>query len=837
MNAEVVSEGTVFLYDKELIISVANKRESKHWEKVAYGLSGFVKRLSQPGRTSESYEKYQAMPKEYRETLKSEGGCYIGGLLDGKRRVKNAILGRNIITFDADYIDDVEAFKKAVVRVLGEVAYTLHPTRTSPRIRLLVYPDRVVKPEEYQPLARLIADRIGMQYFDPVSFRLAQLYYWPTVSADSEYWVLHNDMPLLAVGSWLAQYPDGLWADCTLWPSSDLESKALRSEIAGLKAQDPFAKSGLVGAFCRTYPIGEAISKFLAEHYRPDGDGNDRYTYRHGTSVRGAVVYGEGRWLYSNHATDPTSGRLVNSFDLVRIHVFGTLDKPGDDESHPVTALPSYKAMTELCKDDLTIKENYMAEISHAFADMGNVDNEVSSTKNDSGDEQDNVTETELGKREPNKSRTWVKQLQLSDSLKTRTTQLNANLIIANDLMQGEIVYDAFMDRRLRKYPGGRLESWTDSDSVEIQQLLNLKYDADFPMAKVEIGLSYAFLKNTINPLADYLSGLEWDGMQRAATFFIRHLKLDNTPLHRNMTISWLLAAFRRATIPGYKFDVALVFSGKQGIGKSTLLSLLADTPVGNFFGELHHFDDQKAMEQLRGVWIAELPELTVLDKHTLELAKAFLSAKQTRVRMAYGRHEKEFKRKCVFAGTTNNTEILKDATGNRRFWPMESRLGQYQVIDFDTVAKEVPQIWAEVKYWHDNHILYGYETYLNVEQQQSLAVAQEHFKEKSDLEDLVKAWLDEPAYIHRYKDASDPDAEGFIDGDDYAIRDRVHFKEIALECFGYSSLKDIRPADEKRIKAIMAKFSDWERKKDIWFGRRITGTKRGRAAGWLLKE
>ena len=95
------------------------------------------------------------------------------------------------------------------------------------------------------------------------------------------------------------------------------------------KAGEPTEKPGIVGLFCRTYDVPAAIDAFLQDVYLPTDD-PDRYTFAGGSSVAGAILYNDGAFLYSNHATDPCQGHSVNSFDLVRIHRFGNLDSEDD---------------------------------------------------------------------------------------------------------------------------------------------------------------------------------------------------------------------------------------------------------------------------------------------------------------------------------------------------------------------------------------------------------------------------------------------------------------------------------------------------------------------------
>ena len=108
---------------------------------------------------------------------------------------------------------------------------------------------------------------------------------------------------------------------------------------------DPLEKKGVVGIFCRTYSITEAIAKFLPDVYTPTAK-EDRYTYAAGSTAAGLVVYDGDVFAYSNHSTDPAGGQLCNAFDLVRLHKFGHLDDGHEDKSGKDA--PSYKAMADV---------------------------------------------------------------------------------------------------------------------------------------------------------------------------------------------------------------------------------------------------------------------------------------------------------------------------------------------------------------------------------------------------------------------------------------------------------------------------------------------------------
>ena len=148
----------------------------------------------------------------------------------------------------------------------------------------------------------------------------------------------------------LAPHPD--WRDFSTLPQGAREKS---SRPTAAKAEVPTEKRGIVGDWCRTYDVEEAIEKFLPDIYGP-GDchetGKPRYTYLKGSAANGVVVEDGGLFIYSHHGTDPCGERLCNSFDMVRLHLFGHLDAAIHDPDLPITSYPSYKAMVEFAAED-----------------------------------------------------------------------------------------------------------------------------------------------------------------------------------------------------------------------------------------------------------------------------------------------------------------------------------------------------------------------------------------------------------------------------------------------------------------------------------------------------
>ncbi len=351
-------------HDGSLTIAVGRSRKETDWKNREMLWSDLVDRLSRTNRTGETYAEYKKLPKAQQGQIKDVGG-FIGGTLKGGRRKADAVVWRQVITLDIDYAKgDIWA---SVETMLGCacVMYSTHAhSPTTPRLRLVIPLIRPITPDEYPAVARRIAADLGIDFFDDTTYEPHRLMYWPSTSSDGEYVFKLADETWLDPDTVLARYPD--WKDTSYWPESSRVQQA-RQKLAD-KQGDPLAKPGVVGAFCRTYTIQDAIDTFLSDVYGPAGDG--RYTFLPGSTAGGLVVYDGDTFAYSHHGTDPVSGRLVNAFDLVRLHKFKELDdevEPGT----PTVKLSSFTAMLEFAEDDEHVQETKRQErLAAAEADF-----------------------------------------------------------------------------------------------------------------------------------------------------------------------------------------------------------------------------------------------------------------------------------------------------------------------------------------------------------------------------------------------------------------------------------------------------------------------------------
>lgn len=661
--------------DTTIIIATGKSRSARSWTSKKMTWSELVSKLAEPTVTNETATEYAKMSKADQGRKKDVGG-FVGGYIPGNgRRIRGAVKERYLITLDAD--NPGEDFIVDLDMELGGMEYVLYSTHShtadNPRYRVIIPVDRPMTPDEYQAVSRRIADNIGIEFFDPSTHQAERLMYWPSHPKDVEYVYQHSEGSLVSVDAYLSSYRD--WRDTSLWPTSEKESQ-IRLDAAK-KQGNPLEKKGLIGAFCRSYSITEAIHKFLPEVYEPTAV-EGRYTYVAGSSVGGLVIYDNDTFAYSNHATDPISGKLVNAFDLVRIHLFGDKD-PADETS--VTKLPSYKDMIDFVNEDgaapILLDKERMADME--FEDI-------------TDDDEDFLSKLKRDKNGTPESDVFncLVVLKQDPSLKgkIRLDEFAHRLVVIDDL--------PWRDKDETPY-------WTDTDDACLRNYFATKYLIK-GKGIIDDALQEVSQDNKFHPVREYLKGLTWDGECRLDTLFIDYIGAEDTEYIRAVTRKWMCGAVARVMDPGVKFDTAIVLYGSQGLGKSLILERLGRKWFNNSLVDIKTKD---ALEQIQGSWIVELAELAPTYKNDNEIVKAFISRTSDRFRSPYGRRTEEYPRQCVFAGSTNNLMFLKDRTGNRRFWPITGDKDRKTKNSWDLSKDEIDQLWAEAfVYWSEGEPL-----------------------------------------------------------------------------------------------------------------------------------
>jgi predicted P-loop ATPase len=757
-------------------VALCNRKTDRKYKNREMSWQELKDRNAHPIRTSETIEEYPRLPKTQRDQLKDQGG-FVGGWLKEGLRKNGHVISRTVGSLDADHIESGDDFPAKVKTALEGVSFFIYSTHShtaeNPRYRVVIRFSREVGEDEYPAVMRMVAKHIGMDFFDDSTYQANRMMYWASCPSDAEFVFADQDGEALDPDRYLGMYHD--WKDASQWPVSSRQSEVIRSSMTS--QSDPLAKDGLVGVFCRAYhPIDEAIETFLSDVYAPSVQ-EGRYDYLPADSSAGVVVY-DGKFAYSHHASDPACDKTLNAFDLVRIHRFGD-----DDPTE------TFNAMADLASKDERVKMLILAERQAKARQEFSTDGDAEA---------------------------WKKGLDREKrSMVLKNSLHNLKLILENDKALRHIVFNQLLDaiEITGEVPWQHPSRfWRDADDSQLISYIDANYGT-FSSRNYDIAISKVADDRSYHPIRQYLDALPaWDGHVRAERIFIDYLGAPDTLYTKSVTRKTLCAAYKRVITPGCKFDSMPVLCGPQGIGKSTTIARLA----GPWYSDSLHLSDTKdktAAEKLQGYWILEVGELAGLRKAETETLRSFISRQNDIYRAAFGRRATPHPRQCIFIGTTNaQSGYLRDITGNRRFWPVNTP-GGGEKRPWEMDDDEVRQIWAEVKCLVEA----GEQLYLEPEVEAMAKDEQLDALEADEREGIVADYLattlpskwdamdlgDRRAYL---------DGFGFVDGkpSGECIRTKVCTMEIWCECFGRERSM-LRRGDSNEIVAILLKLG-WNR-------------------------
>lgn len=759
-------------------IAYGNSRMDKKWKNSDISWEDFCSRVKTTQRTTETVEEYRKMKKGGQDSIKDVGG-FVGGHLKDGRRKKGNVLSRSMLTIDMDY---------GTSSIWGEICtffpyqcciYSTHKhTSENPRLRLIIPLSRDVGEEEYAAVSRMVAMEVGIDLFDDTTYESERLMYWPSTSRNGEFVYEEKDGSLLDPDVFLNKYDD--WHDTSTWPVSSRQSEVIEHSLK--EQADPLSKEGVVGTFCRTYSVTDAIEKFLEDVYEPSAM-TGRYDYMPADSSAGVIIYDD-KFAYSHHATDPASGRLLNAFDLVRIHKFGNLDDRASEATAP-SKLPSYVAMCEFAIKDDEVKAQFAKErMDQATAEF---------------------TED-----------TWQTALELDKQGRIKDTLDNIVLIIRNDPELQSLAFNKHRDGidARNGLPWNQMkEGWNDSDNAALKVYISNKYGVYSPTKTKDAILAVA-AERAYHPIKEYLDNLsEWDGIDRVETLLVDYFGATDNSYTKAVTRKTMVAAVARIYHPGTKFDSVLILNGPQGIGKSTFFAKLA----GDWFSDsltLTDMKDKAGPEKLQGYWMLELGELAGMRKTDVEVVKSFISRCDDKYRASYGVNVESHPRQCVIVGSTNaESGFLRDITGNRRFWPVRIS-GNGKKKAWQMSVYDVEQIWAETLVLYEK----GEKLYLEGDDVHLATSEQDDAMESDEREGLVRTYLD-TLLPEDWDTMSAYERRNFLNGSEFGgeshvgtvERTLVCNMEIWCECFGKDAAA-MKPADSYAIAGIMKKIGDWNK-------------------------
>lgn len=640
-------------------IAIGTKRTQLTTKPYRWEWHELVERLRNVERTGETMAQYQAMSKAQRLEVK-DVGFIIGGFCDKRKVICRQLLVCDIDETQADTLDKVRV-------MLGGASYVIHSTHSStperPRYRIVTPLSRIVSADEYAALMRIVCEKFEIP-LDVATFDFNRIMFLPSVPNDAEYYFEEQTAGELDVDALLAEA--GNWRDLT---GIGVPKKAV--------VQDPKYKKGFIGAFCAAFTIREALATYLSDVWIPYGP--DRYTLAGASTVGGGVIY-EDKYLYSNHASDPYLGHCHNAYDAVRLYKFGD-DKQGE------------AAMVALC-EGLGLKIDSMQPHRRTVEQM------------------DEPAKTILNER-----------LEVDKNGSLKKTLRNAELIFENDpQLRGLIAYDMFSEQLvLRRTPFWRaadpkpknedcrnLTEYEEMSDID-ESYIRLYFEEDYGFDARNVlndALNITGHKNAFHPIRDYLDSLQWDGTPRLERIFIDCFGVEDTLYAREVGKKFFTGAVRRVFIPAAKMDYVPVLVSEEGLGKSKFIRRMAKMWGSDTF---YTFSGSKeAYEQLRGVWLMEIPELNGVQSRSTNSRKAFVTKSSDRYRAAYLKYTKTYKRQCVFIASSNDMVFMDDPSEDgRRWWGLVCHRDNIKVdVHSDEFLDLVDQYWAEAVHYYTQGVL-----------------------------------------------------------------------------------------------------------------------------------
>ena len=716
---------------------------------------------NKPKLREASWEEFCEILKRKRSSAeKTEFGMFLGGEAVNGRKKEN-VKSRTMAALDLDRISGVntaEALEIITERFADYtfIAHTTHrSTNDAPRIRVIFPLDPIIDDPDtiegsYSATVAMLADMLPEKsWFDSASEKLAQCMVYP---------VRNPDGPEV-------QFAENDGDSVTPIEPITIETQAAASEkqAQAASAATNNKPRAIVAAFNKVYTIRDAIETYCAAQWLP-GSTPNRYTHAESSSQDGLAVLSD-NIAYNFHASAPGSQRGMNAFDLVRLTLYGDRDAGIDLQQTPVDEIPSQAAMLELCRKDKRVMKQLKDDKKAAPV----------ITRGADGIERD-----ERGR--------------------IATTLNNIIKVMRADSDLGpHIRYNTFTNRPVAGagLPWGKKageHNWTDTDTRRLRAYLEEKHGPGVRLRKDDVTDAAMTIAhdNEYDSVVEYLEKLpKWDGKPRVDDLLIRHLEAEDTEYTRIVTRKHLVAHIARAMEPGCKYDTMLTLKGDQGCGKTQLIQNLMPS-IEWYLEDLPDFN-KEGKRIIQGKWAVEMAELVAFRKSDKESFKRFLSQQKDTDRLPWDKFSTDMPRRCVFWGTTNEPQFLRDETGERRQWPVACNADVNNGSKVaEAVKSERDQIWAEALHYYRE----GCPLYLSPEENALLLAAQAQFKEVDtrleELEDFLAQkvpdnWKDwtgsqKRAFFHRekYSYTTLP----HYDPNRMELRETITRREIWCECF-----------------------------------------------------
>ena len=626
-------------------VTTAPKRDSRHWAAGQVTWAELIQWMEHPARTK-ACGNY-VLGRFSKTTVRHPG---LDLPCTNLHRTKMSIELRGALTLDVDH--PLPDFKDRVQELT--FACIIHTTYSStedePRYRLIVPLSRTVTPDEYHHAAASLMQQLGVENFDPGSVQPERYMFKPSESAANLFWYDVLTGPLADVEKLLQDFQEDL--------------SVLPLPKPHKNKRNPFEIEGTVGDFNRVY---DDLSTLIREYELPYEEDSVGRWHLVGASAAAGMGEVKPGLYYSHHSNDPAYGQTCSAFDMVRLHLFGDLDENAK-EGTPINKLPSTLAMLDLAAiDPLVMNERYKDDFTAVDADAPD--------DSDDGSGSD-----------------WRINFRVNSRTGHPTDDIfNWDLIAKND----PVIASLYFNELTMALEAGVDLPWRAKDAQEVfdkadEGALANHIERTYHIRATDQTLNRMLAEGPrnrkYNPVVSYLNELKWDGKPRVETCLPGVLPTEYT---RMVARKSFVAAVARMLKPGVKWDHMLMIVGSEGLGKSHWIERMSK----GYSNNLGPIKDKDTVLAMQGSWIMTSDEGHSMRKADFDALKEFLTRTHDKFRMPYDRDTRDYPRRCVIWGTTNDPAFMKRQEGNRRFLPVTAT----EKVDFELLTEEyVDQVWAE---------------------------------------------------------------------------------------------------------------------------------------------
>jgi len=247
--------------------------------------------------------------------------------------------------------------------------------------------------------------------------------------------------------------------------------------------------------------------------------------------------------------------------------------------------------------------------------------------------------------------------------------------------------------------------------------------------------LLYSDFCELFNPFEDYFFNLpSYDEKTDYITELANTITTTKQDLWQQCFKKWLVAMVGCVLDDKVINHTVIVFSGKQGLGKTTWVEKLVPKQLKEYlFSGTINPNNKDTLVQLAECMLINLDELENLNRSEIGSLKEIITKTQIRMRKAYGHNNETMPRRASFAGSVNTAQFLNDSTGSRRFLCFELEGIKYQHdVDINMAFSQALFLFKSgFRFWFDQ------------EEIKNITANNEQYQLHSPEEELLLTWFE----------------------------------------------------------------------------------------------